>query len=55
MVSKKKSFALEYAKKFLNKKGFELFKKNNQTKTDNSFKSFAYTAFFGFTMIVFFF
>ena len=55
MVSKKKSFSLEYARKFLNKKGFEIFKKNNQTKADNTFKSFAYTAFFGFTMIIIFF
>ena len=44
MINKKNFFTLEYAKKFLNKKGLELFKKSNQTKSDNSFKSFYYTA-----------
>ena len=32
MGNKKNLFTLAYAKKFLNKKGLELFKKSNQTK-----------------------
>ena len=56
MINKKNFFTLEYAKKFLNKKGLELFKKSNQTKSDNnSFRSFNYTFITGLILIVIFF
>ena len=56
MINKKKIFTLTFAKKFLNKKGLELFKKNNQTKSDNnSFRSFNYTFITGLILIVIFF
>ena len=49
-------FTLTYAKKFLNKKGLELFNKSNQTKSDNnSFRSFNYTFITGLILIVIFF
>ncbi len=55
MVSKKKPLTLDFAKKFLNKKGLELFKKSNQTKTDNSFRNFSYTVFCSLILIIIFF
>ena len=55
MVSKKNLFTLAYAKKFLNKKGLELFKKNNQVKSSNSFKSLSYTLLYGAVLIIVFF
>ena len=55
MRNKKKLFTLEYAKKFLNKKGLELFKKNNQIKSNNSFKSLSYTVLSGLILIIIFF
>ena len=55
MINKKK-FTLTFAKKFLNKKGLELFNKSNQTKSDNnSFRSFNYTFITGLILIVIFF
>ena len=44
MGNKKNLFTLAYAKKFLNKKGLELFKKNNQIKSKNSFKRWSRTS-----------
>ena len=56
MINKKKKFTLTFAKKFLNKKGLELFNKSNQTKSDNnSFRSFNYTFITGLILIVIFF
>ena len=55
MVNKKKLFTLAYAKKFLNKKGLELFKKSNKTTTSDSFKNFSYTALFSFIIVIVFF
>jgi len=56
MINKKKNFTLTFAKKFLNKKGLELFNKSNQTKSDNnSFRSFNYTFIAGLILIVIFF
>ena len=56
MINKKKNFTLTFAKKFLNKKGLELFNKSNQTKSDNnSFRSFNYTFIIGLILIVIFF
>jgi len=56
MINKKKFFTLTFAKKFLNKKGLELFNKSNQTKSDNnSFRSFNYTFITGLILIVIFF
>ena len=52
MGNKKNLFTLAYAKKFLNKKGLELFKKNNQIKSNNSFKSLSYTALSGLILII---
>ena len=49
-------FKLTFAKKFLNKKGLELFNKSNQTKSgNNSFRSFNYTFITGLILIVIFF
>ena len=56
MINKKKKFTLTFAKKFLNKKGLELFNKSNQTKSNsNSFRSFNYTFIIGLILIVIFF
>ena len=56
MINKKNFFTLTLAKKFLNKKGLELFNKSNQTKSDNnSFRSFNYTFITGLILIVIFF
>ena len=56
MINKKKFFTLTFAKKFLNKKGLELFNKSNQTKSNNnSFRSFNYTFITGLILIVIFF
>ena len=56
MINKKNFFTLTFAKKFLNKKGLELFNKSNQTKSDNnSFRSFNYTFITGLILIVIFF
>jgi len=55
MRNKKNLFTLEYAKKFLNKKGLELFKKNNQIKSNNSFKSLSYTVLSSLILIIIFF
>ena len=56
MINKKKNFTLAFAKKFLNKKGLELFNKSNQTKSkNNSFRSFNYTFITGLILIVIFF
>ena len=55
MGNKKNLFTLAYAKKFLNKKGLELFKKSNQTRSNNSFKSLSYTALFSLILIIIFF
>ena len=56
MTNKKNFFTLTFAKKFLNKKGLELFNKSNQTKSDNnSFRSFNYTFITGLILIVIFF
>ena len=56
MINKKKKFTLTFAKKFLNKKGLELFNKSNQTKSgNNSFRSFNYTFITGLILIVIFF
>ena len=55
MSIKKNLFTLSYAKKFLNKKGLELFKKNNQIKSNNSFKSLSYTALSRFNFDYYFF
>ena len=55
MGNKKNLFTLAYAKKFLNKKGLELFKKNNQIKSSNSFKSLSYTALSSLILIIIFF
>ena len=55
MINKKK-FTLTFAKKFLNKKGLELFNKSNQTKSNNnSFRSFNYTFIISLILIVIFF
>ena len=53
-MTKKKYFSFADAKKFLNKKGLELYKKSNQPKRDNTFKNLSYTLFFGFFLIIFF-
>ena len=56
MINKKNFFTLTFAKKFLNKKGLELFNKSNQTKSNNnSFRSFNYTFITGLILIVIFF
>ena len=56
MTNKNFFFTLTFAKKFLNKKGLELFNKSNQTKSDNnSFRSFNYTFIAGLILIVIFF
>ena len=55
MGNKKNLFTLAYAKKFLNKKGLELFKKSNQTRSSNSFKSLSYTALSSLILIIIFF
>ena len=56
MTNKNFFFTLTFAKKFLNKKGLELFNKSNQTKSDNnSFRSFNYTFITGLILIVIFF
>ena len=56
MVNKNFFFTLTFAKRFLNKKGLELFNKSNQTKSDNnSFRSFNYTFITGLILIVIFF
>ena len=56
MANKNFFFTLTFAKKFLNKKGLELFNKSNQTKSDNnSFRSFNYTFITGLILIVIFF
>ena len=55
MADKKISFSLAEAKKFLNKRGLELFKKNNQIKNDNTFKSFYHTILCSFIVIICFF
>ena len=56
MTNKNFFFTLTLAKKFLNKKGLELFNKSNQTKSDNnSFRSFNYTFITGLILIVIFF
>ena len=56
MINKDFFFTLTFAKKFLNKKGLELFNKSNQTKSDNnSFRSFNYTFITGLILIVIFF
>ena len=56
MINKKFFFTLTFAKKFLNKKGLELFNKSNQTKSNNnSFRSFNYTFITGLILIVIFF
>ena len=56
MINKNFFFTLTFAKKFLNKKGLELFNKSNQTKSDNnSFRSFNYTFIIGLILIVIFF
>ena len=56
MINKKKNFTLTFAKKFLNKKGLELFNKSNQTKSNNnSFRSFNYTFITSLILIVIFF
>ena len=54
MSKKKRYFSLADAKKFLNKKGLELYKKSNQTKRDKGFKSLSYTLYFSFFLIIFF-
>ncbi len=56
MADKNFLFTLASAKKFLNKKGLELFNKSNQTKSNNnSFRSFNYTFIAGFILIFVFF
>ncbi len=56
MINKKKNFTLTFAKKFLNRKGLELFNKSNQTKSgNNSFRCFNYTFITGLILIVIFF
>ena len=56
MANKNFFFTLTFAKKFLNKKGLELFNKSNQTKSDNnSFRSFNYTFITSLILIVIFF
>ena len=55
MSNKKNLFTLAYAKKFLNKKGLDLFKKNNQIKSTNSFKSLSYTVLSSLILIIIFF
>ena len=56
MTNKNFFFKLTFAKKFLNKKGLELFNKSNQTKSNNnSFRSFNYTFITGLILIVIFF
>ena len=54
MSKKIKIFSLSDAKKFLNKKGLELFKKSNQVKRDGSFKNLSYTLYFSFLIIILF-
>jgi len=51
---KKKYYKLSEAKKYLNKKGLELFKKSYKVKSDKSFKNFVNTCFFGFVIIIVF-
>ena len=55
MRNKNFIFTLAYARKFLNKKGLELFKKNIQTKSNNSFKSLSYTLLSSLILIIIFF
>ena len=56
MINKKNFFTLTFAKKFLNKKGLELFNKSNQTKSNNNkFRSFNYTFITSLILIVIFF
>ena len=56
MNNKNFFFTLTFAKKFLNKKGLELFNKSNQIKSNNnSFRSFNYTFITGLILIVIFF
>jgi len=55
MSIRKNLFTLSYAKKFLNKKGLELFKKNNQIQSNNSFKSLSYTVLSSLILIIIFF
>jgi len=54
MFIKKNSFNLSEAKKFLNKRGLELFKKSNQYKSNNNFSSFYYTLISSFIIILIF-
>ena len=53
-MNKKNIHSILFAKKFLNKKGLELFKKNYEDKLDNNFRNFIYTAFFSLFLIFFF-
>ncbi len=54
MYFKKNSFSLSDAKKFLNKRGLELFKKSNQGKTKNNVIKFYYTLISSLIIISFF-
>ena len=53
-MSKKFSLTLADAKKFLNKKGLELFKKSYQIKSHGSIRSIYYTVLCGLTTIMIF-
>tara|TARA_Y100000590_G_scaffold84946_1_gene94938 strand:+ start:1139 stop:2269 length:1131 start_codon:yes stop_codon:yes gene_type:complete len=52
MFSKKNSFSLAEAKKFLNKRGLKLFKKSLEPKLHHPFKSLYYTFFSGVIIIM---
>ena len=54
MIIKKNSYKISEARKYLNKKGLELFKKSNQLNSNNTFKSFFYTSLCSFLIISFF-
>ena len=53
-MTKKFSFTLADAKKFLNKKGLELFKKSYQIKSNGGIRSIYYTVLCGLTIIMIF-
>ena len=54
MKKNKNYFSLREAKKFLNKKGLELYKKSNQANRNKSFQSLSYTLYFSLFLIIIF-
>ena len=52
MFGKKNSFSLTEAKKFLNRRGLELFKRSLKSKSNETFKNLYYTLFAGIIIIL---